>query len=119
MDFLQLADKQILVFGVANRKSVACHVGRVLADAGARCVYVVRNDEIRQGVAQLLGDAPIYVCDVEHEDQIARLRDEVGQSHDRFHGLVHSIAFADYSDGMKPFHETPKAAFLQAVARSC
>ena len=119
MDFLQLTDKQILVFGVANRKSVAYHVGRVLTDAGARCVYVVQNDEIRRGVAKLLGDAPVYVCDVEHDDQIARLRDEVGETHDRFHGLVHSIAFADYSDGMKPFHETPKAAFLQAVDISC
>jgi len=119
MDFLQLTDKQILIFGVANRKSVAYHVGRVLTDAGARCVYVVQNDEIRRSVARLLGDAPVYVCDVEHEDQIARLRDDVAKAHDRFDGLVHSIAFADYSDGMKPFHETPKPAFLQAVDISC
>ena len=76
MDYLQLTDKAILIFGVANRKSVACHVGRVLTEAGARCVYVVRNDEIRQATAKLLGDAPVYVCDVEHEDQIARLCDE-------------------------------------------
>ena len=32
---------------------------------------------------------------------------------------MHSIAFADYSDGMKPFHETGKAQFLQAVDISC
>ena len=37
----------------------------------------------------------------------------------KFHGLVHSIAFADYSAGVKPFHETPKKAFLQAVEISC
>jgi enoyl-[acyl-carrier protein] reductase I len=37
----------------------------------------------------------------------------------RYAGLVHSIAFADYGDGMKPFHETPKAAFLQALDISC
>ena len=35
------------------------------------------------------------------------------------HGLVHSIAFADYADGPQPFHETPKAAFLRAVDISC
>ncbi len=119
MDFLQLTDKQILVFGVANRKSVAYHVGRVLAEAGARPAYVVRDDGVRASVARLLGDAPVYVCDVEQEEQIARLRDEVARHHDRFHGLVHSIAFADYSEGLKPFHETPKAAFLQAVDVSC
>ncbi len=119
MDFLQLADKSILIFGVANRKSVAYHISRVLEEAGAKCVYVVQTAEAKQSVGKLLGDADIYVCDVEHETQIAQLREEIGKSHNCFHGLVHSIAFADYSDGMKPFHETPKAAFLQAVDISC
>jgi enoyl-[acyl-carrier protein] reductase I len=119
MDFLQLADKRILIFGVGNRKSVAYHVGRVLGECRAECVYVVQNDPIRQSVAKLVGDAPVYVCDVEHEDEIARLRDQIGARHDRFHGLVHSIAFADYSAGHKPFHETPKKAFLQSVDISC
>ena len=119
MDFLQLAGKRIVVFGVANRKSVAYHVGRVLTGAGAECVYVVQSDEIRRTASALLGDAEVYVCDVEHEDQIARLRDEIAARHARLDGLVHSIAFADYSDGMKPFHETPKGAFLQAMDVSC
>jgi enoyl-[acyl-carrier protein] reductase I len=119
MDFLQLADKSILVFGAANRKSVAWHIGRVLAEAGARCVYVVQNQELKAGVAKLLGGGEIYVCDVEHEDQIAGLRDELAQRGEKFQGLVHSIAFADYAEGPKPFHETPKKAFLQAVDISC
>ena len=119
MDYLQLTDKPILIFGVANRKSVAYHVGRVLTEAGARCVYVVQNDETRQAVAKLLGGASVYVCDVEHEDQISRLRDELAARGEKFHGLVHSIAFADYSDGIKPFHETGKRQFLQAIDVSC
>ena len=48
-----------------------------------------------------------------------RLRQEIGQRHDVLHGLVHSIAFADYEGGMKPFHETTKAQFLRAVDISC
>ncbi len=119
MDFLQLTDKRILVFGVANRRSVAYHVGRVLTEAGAKCIYAVQSEEIRRGTARLLGDAPVYVCDVEHDDQIARLREQIGAGHGRLHGLVHSIAFADYSEGPKPFHETPRRAFLQAVDVSC
>ena len=95
MDFLQLTDKRILVFGVANRKSVAWHVGRVLTEAGARCVYVVRDDEVcARLVAKWLEPAEIYVCDVADDEQIARLRDEIGTRHESFHGLVHSIAFA-------------------------
>jgi enoyl-[acyl-carrier protein] reductase I len=119
MDFLQLGGKSILIFGAANRKSVAWHISRVLTDAGARCTYVVQNDDVRRNVAKLLGDERIYVCDVEREDQIARLRDELTAAGEIFCGMVHSLAFADYSDGMKPFHETPKKAFLQAFDISC
>jgi enoyl-[acyl-carrier protein] reductase I len=119
MDFLQLAGKRILIFGVANRKSVAYHVGQVLAQAGAECVYVVQNEAVHQAAGKLLAPSDVFVCDVEYEDQIARVRDEIASRHDRFFGLVHSIAFADYSQGVKPFHETPKAAFLRALDISC
>lgn len=119
MDFLQLAEKSVIVFGVANRKSVAYHIGRTLTDLGVRVVYVVRTEERRQQLAKLLGDADVYVCDVEFEDQIEALRQQLAERGERFAGLVHSIAFADYSDGMKPFHETGKRQFLQAVDVSC
>jgi enoyl-[acyl-carrier protein] reductase I len=119
MSFLQLTDKSILIFGVANRKSVAWHISRVLTEAGAKCVYVVQNESVRQNVAKLLGHQDIFLCDVEHEDQIARLRDELAQTGTRFHGMVHSLAFADYSEGVRPFHETSRKAFLQAVDISC
>jgi len=119
MDFLKLADKEILIFGVANRKSVAWHVARTLTEAGTRCVYIVRDEEVKRDTEKLLAGADVYTCNVEQEDEIARLRDELAIRDEKFHGLVHSIAFADYSEGMKPFHETPKKAFLQAVDVSC
>ena len=119
MDFLQLTDKSILIFGVANRKSVAWHISRVLSDAGAHCVYVVQNDDVRGTLPKLLPDAQIFVCDVARDEQIAQLREQLSQQGRTFHGMVHSLAFADYSDGVKPFHETSKKAFLQAVDISC
>ncbi|HVA47364.1 MAG TPA: SDR family oxidoreductase [Pirellulales bacterium] len=119
MDFLGLSDKSVLVCGVANRKSVAYHVGRVLAEAGAKVVYVVRSPERRESVARLLGDAEIYVCDVEREEEIARLRDQVAARHATLDGLVHSIAFADYDESPRPFHETSKKAFLRSIDVSC
>ncbi|HEX4128540.1 MAG TPA: SDR family oxidoreductase [Pirellulales bacterium] len=120
MDFLQLAGKTIVVFGVANRKSVAWHVGRVLTEAGANVVYVVRSEERRQSVAKLVDPAEVYVCDVEFDEQIARVCDKIAGRHPVIHGIVHSIAFADYSpDGVKPFHHTAKAAFLRSVDISC
>jgi enoyl-[acyl-carrier protein] reductase I len=118
-DFLQLAGKRVLVMGVANRKSVAWHISRVLLDAGAEVVYSVRSEERRQQVQQLVGDAPIFVCDVEFEDQIEHLARELSQRFDVLHGLVHSIAFADYEESMKAFHETTKRDFLRAFDISC
>jgi enoyl-[acyl-carrier protein] reductase I len=119
MDFLQLAGKSILVMGVANRKSVAWQVGRLLADAGAEVLYAVRSPERQESLRKLAGEAPIYVCDVERQEEVDRLREEVSRDRERIHGIVHSIAFADYSAGWLPFHETPRQAFLQAVDVSC
>ncbi|HWB13218.1 MAG TPA: SDR family oxidoreductase [Pirellulales bacterium] len=119
MDFLNLAGKTLAVFGVANRKSVAYHVGRVLQDSGANVVYVVRSPQRRDAVAKLLGDAEIYVCDVEDEEQITRLRQEIERRHPVLDGLLHSIAFADYEESPRPFHETTKKAFLRSVDVSC
>ena len=65
LDRLNLAEKTIVVFGLANRKSVAWHVGRVLEDVGAQVVYVVRTEERREQLKKLVGKAPLYVCDVE------------------------------------------------------
>jgi enoyl-[acyl-carrier protein] reductase I len=119
MDFLGLTDKTLLVFGVANKKSVAYHVGQTLEQVGAKVVYGVRSEERLQRVSKLLPSAEIHVCDVEFEDQIARLHDDLAARGHRFAGMLHSIAFADYEGGMKPFHKTPKRAFLRALDISC
>jgi len=118
-DFLQLDGKRILVMGVANRKSVAWHVSRVLVAAGAEVVYAVRTPQRRDEVQPLVGDAAVFVCDVEFEDQVERLARELAERYDVLHGLVHSIAFADYEDRVKPFHETSKREFLRAFDISC
>ena len=119
MDFLQLSGKTLLVFGVANKKSVAWHVARTLEEADATVVYVVRSDERRQSVAKLLAGREIHVCDVEFEEQITQLASALSAKGHKFAGLLHSIAFADYADGMRPFHETTKRAFLRAMDISC
>lgn len=118
-DFLQLGGKTILVFGVANRKSVAFHVAKILEDVGANVIYVVRSEQRKEQVGKLRPNRPIYICDVEDDGQITRLRDDLSQHHDRIDGMLHSIAFADYEKGGKPFHETTKRQFLRTVDVSC
>ena len=119
MDFLELSGKTILVTGVANRKSVAYHIARVLEAAEANVIYAVRSEQRKASLSSLLADREIHVCDVEDATQIQALSDAVADQHSVIHGLVHSIAFADYEGGMKPFHETGKNQFLRAVDISC
>jgi len=121
MNLFDLADKTIVVFGVANRRSVAYVTGRVLAEAGADVVYVVRDDAVRSSVARLLGDAPVLTCDVEQDAEIARLPAgfEAVRPGRAIHGFMHSIAFANYSQGFCPFLETGRQDFLQAIDISC
>jgi len=120
MDFLQLAEKTIVVFGVANKKSVAWHIGKTLEEAGATVVYVVRSPERRESARKLMGERPCFICDVEFEDQVERVRDEIAAQYPEIHGLVHSIAFAAYDEaGIRPFHETTKSQFLRTIDISC
>lgn len=124
MDFLQLSGKKVLILGIANKKSVAFHVAKILQDAGADLLLSVRSETRRDQVAKLFPDVPIFVCDVEKPQEIEALAASVGalfeqQGGGELHGLFHSIAFADYEGGMKPFHETGRAQFLRTIDVSC
>ena len=119
MSFLDLENKSFLVTGVANRKSVAWHIAKVLEEEGAKVIYSVRSEDRKKSLEKLLAGRPVFVCDVEKQEDIERLKIQVTQHSKVLHGLVHSIAFANYSQGLKPFHETPKKDFLQSVDISC
>lgn len=119
MNFLNFENKNILVTGVANKKSVAWFIAKTLEEEGANVIYSVRSENRKKSLEILLKDKTVFVCDVEKEEEIERLKIQVAEHHKVLHGLVHSIAFANYSEGMKPFHETPKKDFLQSIDISC
>ncbi|MDY0389551.1 enoyl-ACP reductase FabI [Desulfobulbus oligotrophicus] len=120
MDFLGLAGKTIVVFGLANKKSVAYAVSRVLVEFGAEVIHVVRGEQQEVAALKLFPDCPVFCCNVEEEEQIIRVRDIIARRINApLAGIVHSVAFANYSEGMRPFHQTPKGDFLQAVDISC
>lgn len=119
MDFLGIEGKTYVVFGVANKKSVAFAITEVLEEAGADVIQVVQNNTIKKNVKTMLPHAQIYTCDVENADEISKLVEEISSNHTKFDGLVHSLAFANYSEGLKPFHEVKRKDFLQAIEISC
>src|SRR3954467_10798983 len=118
-DFLQLTGKTFLIFGVANKKSVAWFVAKTLEEEGATVLYSVRSEARKKSLETQLAGRRVFVCDVEHEGAVDRLASEITNGgHTPLHGIVHSIAFANYSEGFKSFHETKRADFLQATAVS-
>ena len=120
MDFLQLKNKNILIFGVANRKSIAYKTAQVLENSGANIIYFVRSQKRKDELNQkLLKDKSIYVCDVESSADIINIKKIVQELNIKIDGIVHSIAFANYQKGFVPFHEIEKKDFLQATDISC
>jgi enoyl-[acyl-carrier protein] reductase I len=118
-DFLKLSGKTILVQGVANKKSVAWFIAKSLEEQGARVVYAVRSEARKKSLEALLADRPVFICDVEEEGACERLAGEVAKAgFAPLHGLVHSVAFANYSEGFKSFAETKRKDFLQATSIS-
>lgn len=119
MSFLRLAGKTVLVMGVANRKSVAWAVAQGLEAEGAKVLYSVRSEARRQSLATLLAGRTVFLCDVEKDGACQELATAIAAGgHGPLDGVVHSIAFANYSEGFKAFHETKRADFLQATAIS-
>lgn len=118
MSFLNLKDKVFLVFGVANKKSLAWYIAKTLEAEGAQVIYSVRSESRKKSLERMLEGKRVYICDVEYPKQIESLAQEVGRSFGELDGIVHSIAFANYAEGFKPFHETKRGDFLQATAIS-
>jgi enoyl-[acyl-carrier protein] reductase I len=119
MGFLGIDGKTFVVTGVANRKSVAWAVARALEAEGARVVYSVRAEARRKSLEPLLAGKPVFVCDVEDETAAPQLAEAVrAGGFAPIDGLVHSIAFANYTEGFGAFHDTRRKDFIQAVSIS-
>lgn len=116
MDFLGVKDKTFYMAGVANKKSVAYFSARTLIENGARCLFSVQKEEQIPTVQKLFPDSPVFVYDVEKNENLLK---EIRKYTDKLDGLLHSLAFANFSEGPKPFHETKREDYLQAAQISC
>ncbi len=119
VDYLGFSGNTYLVMGVANKKSVAFRIARQIEQLGGSVIYSVRSESRRESLSKLLRDRNIIVCDVEDPQQIQSLADQLTAKSIELSGFVHSIAFADYPEGIRPFHETTRQQFLQAFDISC
>ena len=107
--------KTFLITGVANKKSVAYFSAKGLVDSGAKCIFTVQSVEHMAKVEKLFPESKIYILDVESEDAVTEFGQTISRDGHKLDGILHSIAFANYSEGIKPFHETKLRDYLQAT----
>lgn len=119
MDFLGIQGKVFYIAGVANKKSVAYFSAKTLIENGARCIFSIQREEQLEAVTKLFPGSSVLVCDVEKQDHLAKLPELMKPFTDKIDGILHSLAFANFSEGVKPFIETKREDYLQAAQISC
>ena len=115
---IDLNGKKGIVFGVANDRSIAWGISRMLAEAGARLALTYQNDRVKDRVARLadtLDGAIILPCDATDDAQIAEVFSQAGDAFGDISFLVHSIAFAQREDLSGRFADTSREGFHIAL----
>ncbi len=115
MDFLNITNKNFFISGVANKKSVAYFSAKTLIENGARCIFSVQTESQIETVKKLFPESAVLVCDVENKDHLKSLVAEIKKHTGSLDGFLHSLAFANFSEGVKPFIETKREDYLQAA----
>lgn len=109
-----IESKTYFITGVANKKSVACFIAKSLIENGANVIFSAQNEDNLMSINKIFPNSPAFILDIENSDHLLNLPSELIKFTDKIDGLVHSIAFANFSEGPKPFHETKLEDYLQA-----
>jgi enoyl-[acyl-carrier protein] reductase I len=108
------AQKTAVVFGVANKRSIAWAIAQKLSQAGWRLAITYQNERLEQeakGLIEELPGAAGFMCDVSHDEQIAKLFDELKARYGTLQGVVHSVAFAPAAELSGEFLNTTREGF--------
>ena len=107
-----------VVFGVANKRSIAWAIAQAWAAAGAKLIFNYQGERLKENVEDLVStfgsDVPLYSCDVTSDAEIAEFFKQVRQQTDRVDLMLHSVAFAPKEALEGDFLSTSREAFLLA-----
>ncbi len=116
---MPLLDGKIgLVFGVANKRSIAWAIAQAWAAEGAKLAFTYQGERLKDNVTELVNtfgaDTPILSCDVTKDDEIAGVFKTVGEKFGKLDLLLHSVAFAPKDALEGEFVNTSREAFRVA-----
>jgi enoyl-[acyl-carrier protein] reductase I len=103
-----------VVFGVANKRSIAWSIAQGLHQAGAKLAITYQNERLEQEAKDLILSLPgaeAFMCDVSRDEEIERLFSQLNQRYGKLHAVVHSVAFAPAEDMKGHFLNTTREGF--------
>ena len=113
-----LAGKTGIVFGVANKRSIAWAIAQAWAKEGAKLAFTFQGERVKENVEDLAGtfgaDTLILPCDVTKDDDIATVFKTIGEKFGKLDLLLHSVAFAPKEALEGQFLNTSREAYLVA-----
>ncbi len=111
---LTMQGRNAVVFGVANKRSIAWAIAQRLSDAGARLAVTYQNERLKREAHELITDlagAEAFQCDVTNDSEIEKLHVELQERYGRIDTLVHSVAYALAEDLKGDFVNTSREGF--------
>ena len=110
-----LTGKLGIVFGVANKRSIAWAIAQAWHKQGAKLAFTYQGDRLKENVEELVGtfgrDTLLMPCDVTKDDDIANVFKTVGEKFGKLHLLLHSVAFAPKDALEGKFVNTSREAY--------
>ncbi len=114
---LTMQGRNAVVFGVANKRSIAWAIAQRLSEAGARLAITYQNERLKREAYDLITELPgaeAFQCDVSQDAEIEKLYGELKQRYERLDVLVHSVAYALAEDLKGDFLNTSREGFRVA-----
>ena len=119
---IDLAGKTAVVFGLANKRSIAWGIAQKLHAAGATLAICYQNERMKAEAEDLIKELPGasgFQCDVSSDEQITALFAQLKEKYGKLHTLVHAIAYAPAEDLKGEFINTSREGFRIAHDVSC
>lgn len=113
-----LQGRTVVVFGVANKRSIAWAIAQQMQQAGAQLAITYQNERLKQEADELIAALPnsqAFQCDVSRDEEIAKLFEQLKERYGKIDVLVHSVAFAPADDLKGDFVDTSRDGFRIAL----
>ena len=111
---INLQGRVAIVFGIANKRSIAWAIAQKLQVAGAKLVITYQNERLAEEARDLINTLPgtdAFQCDVSNDSEITALFDELKVRYGKLHTLVHSVAYAPADELKNDFIFTTREGF--------